>query len=196
MENDELRELWKQGHRNLDEPKDENNLHGMLQDALRHSGRSLKRKLLFELSGMLVISALIVWMFLSPLHLPAFSVAMGAASLAFVLPNSVLFWVLIRRTRRMDYGVHMHAHLTAYIRFYRTAMRWYLGSAYAFNAVIVLLMIINPFEHMDSERALLFRLGFGGFMILAALIYRPYMHWMFGRHVDDLEKHLAALRGT
>lgn len=194
MENDELRELWKQGQSLYPQTgMNEKDIRKLLEMRIRTAQLRIRKKLLFELSGMLAILFMIGAVLFVQSHLPLISLAITVASFIFIIPNGFLFILLIRRVSSLDYGIDLRARHTAYLRLHQKTIRIYLRSAYGFSVVLALIVLFIPMEAVNENYMMYFKLGFMGFIAVVTVFYRPYVRWMFDKDAQQMAAQLQAL---
>jgi len=192
MQTDTLKILWKKETEKEITHMPPEMLRRMIELRWHDSRIRLIKRLSIELSMMVIVSLLVVWVtfFLVP-EVSFFSMMFFGIACGVIVPSMAMFVFQIRKWRRLDHARDTRAHIGLTLEHHRRIVRFYLGLTYAFCIAMIALLSMWPFN--EPVPALPFRLAFIAWCALGIVIAKPYARWMFGRDADKLEQLLHEL---
>ncbi len=185
MQTDTFKTLWKQQSdpRTLHTPE---TLRTMIGARWQDSRRSLVKRLSIELSMMMIVAGLVVWVtfFLVP-QVTLFSMTFFGIACTLLVPSMAMFGFQIRKWSRLDFARDTRTQMRLIIGQHRRIVRIYIGLTYIFCIIMVLLLALWPFA--ESPPDFPYRVAFIAWCVIGIVLAKPYARWMFGRDADRLD---------
>jgi hypothetical protein len=190
MELDEMKSVWKKDSGETGRPS--RDLSQLLMKRISSSKKSIYRIATVEMGFMviyLVLAAAAVWY---SGGFPSFFYKTIGVITIIAVPVSLRLVQSIRRLSRQDLSLSLTENLEQGLHHLRQSIRWYQVSSYI---ALVILMVLYFTDEFFLSLSRIWKTGILAYLLFFAVMTAPYLKWLYGRKIREMEGLLGQLKG-
>ena len=155
---------------------------------IEKSGRKIRRAFIVELAiiGAIYLSFVGMIIFFNA-AIQSFMYKLVAITFIVFLPTAYRLYQSQLWINAMDYSIDIRSNLLAFLTYYKATLKWYWWSSISISVLMFLMLFTDEdFLAMGIE----WKIGTSAYIILVLLLTKPYLKWVYGRHVQEFETFL------
>jgi len=190
MEIDELKKSWgkQKNDENLISPE---KLAGIIRKNIDTEGRSIRNRFIGEIIAVVFIySAVIFYVLNIRKNLNELFYIFISLSLISILPVIIKFVKSISYFKHLDYSLDIRHSLENSLAYFKSTLNFYKWSVYFVSFIVIIILSFNVYQFSYGFITLA---GIILYIIIVGLLTKPYLKWLYGKQVQNIEKTLREL---
>ena len=191
MELDELKKSWgkqKSGDIQISPEK----FAGIIKNNVDTAGSSIRNHFIGEIiAAALIYTGAIIYLFSIKKHFNDFIYIFFILSAISIMPVIIKFIKSISFFKNLDYSLDIKHGLEKSLEYFKSTLKFCRWIVYFFSMVVVIILTLNIF-HLSG--GLWTTAGIIVYIVIVGLLTKPYINWLYGKQVRDIEKILDELK--